>query len=41
MYNAVLIGLGRIGSLYNEDLRMNRSIEYPTHGKVLSQHPEL
>ncbi len=41
MYNTALIGLGRIASLYNEDLRMNRSIEYSTHGKVLSQHPEF
>ena len=38
MYNTVLIGLGRIASLYNKDKIMLKNIKYATHAQVLQIH---
>ncbi len=39
IYKTALIGLGKIASLYEEDLEMQKNVKYSTHTKVLIDHP--
>ena len=40
-FTVALIGFGLIGQGYEQDKRMARHYEYPTHAQVLTDHPSL